>query len=187
MSDTQAVATVQQANPGEDVLGLAGRSNQQLVELYNEMYQTWTDLGGDNTFGTVRRFATADVGRARCSRLHQAIVARRGTEEVATVATVANGAPQGDAALGTPTTEETEDMARRKAAGRKPAREATRRRVSGNGHATIKELTEEYNSLVPAAKRAGITWARHHTSLFGSLAAGATQVQRLKKAISSAG
>jgi hypothetical protein len=136
------------------------------------MYQTWTDLGGDNTFGTVRRFATADVGRARCSRLHQAIVARRGTTGATTSETL---------------TEETEDMARRKAAGRKPAREATRRRVSGNGHATIKELTEEYNSLVPAAKRAGITWARHHTSLFGSLAAGATQVQRLKKAISSAG
>ena len=51
----------------------------QLVEAYNEMLHTWRDMGGDNRYGTVRRFSTPDNGRRRCLAIHAAIMERRGT------------------------------------------------------------------------------------------------------------
>lgn len=163
----------------------------QLVDAYNSMVATWYDLRGDNTFGTIKRFANTTVGRERCEKLHAAIQAKRGDETGTVRAEPAQAPVQPDAAPVPIAADETagaaetaaapeseEDMAKRK------TRKAPRR--NGNGGPTIREMTEEYNSLVPRASKAGVTWARHHTSLFGSLEAGKAQLNRLKKAISAA-
>lgn len=173
-------------------------TGQQLVDAYNEMVATWVDLGGDNTFGTVKRFPTVPVGQARCERLHSAIQEKRGTvgqPEAAAPVQPAAEAPEAPAepaaeaaAVEAPAEpapeaagEEDDEMAKRKAKAKAKAGAPKR-----NGGPTVKGLTDEYNSLVGTAKRAGIKWAKHHTSLFGSLVHGKAQVDRLKKAIAAA-
>lgn len=198
-------------------MDFTGKTGPQLVEMYNEMLATWMDLGGDNTFGTVKRFSTAEVGRTRCAKLHAAITEKRGSEETRDLRPpflAAKELPPGDveavneaAREGTPVTPEAapagsssgvsdiswsemtgadlksedDDMAKKRKAGRKPARKASAaRRTEGP---TLKDYTAEYNALVPAAKKAGVTFAKVHTSLFESKDKAVAQLDRLKKAI----
>jgi hypothetical protein len=51
---------------------------------------------------------------------------------------------------------------------------------------THPQLTEHFNALVPAAKKAGITWAKVHTSAFITKAGGVAQIRRLEKELASA-
>lgn len=51
---------------------------------------------------------------------------------------------------------------------------------------TIREKTDEYNRLVPQAKKAGITWAKHHTSNFESQVKADVALKKLKDAIKKA-
>lgn len=175
-----------------------------LVQTYNEMVVTSNDLGIPG-FSTTKRFASTQVGVARAEKLHNEIVAK-----LAERAATANPAPAGeffdrktDAAPATaettttataavePTEEEgdtdgplpgesEDDMAKRKA-----AKKAKGGRKTAGGD-TIKSRTEAYNALVPAAKRAGVKWAKHHTSLFESHASAEKATKRLEKAIKDA-
>jgi hypothetical protein len=82
-------------------------------------------------------------------------------------------------------TEQEDDMAKKKkrtqAKAQKSAAKRTRAR-SANG-TSIKAKTEEFNSLVPKANRAGHTNFRHHTSDFGSHDAADKQLKRIRAAI----
>lgn len=187
----------------------------QLVEAYNEMVLTALDLGVQ-TAQPVKRFSGVDAGRARCARMHAMITdlradaardlrstAQRAAEpsktdpvaippandplhEEAVNAAARAGAPNQEP---TGSAVESEDeMAKKRKAGRKPARKgaaggAARKRAEGP---TLSSYREEYNALVPAAKKAGIKWAKHHTSEFESKVKGAAQVARLQKAIKDA-
>jgi hypothetical protein len=51
---------------------------------------------------------------------------------------------------------------------------------------THPELTRIFNDLVPAAKKQGIRWAKHHTSAFITKAGGVAQIKRLEKELASA-
>lgn len=76
-----------------------------------------------------------------------------------------------------------DDMAKKRKAGRKAPRKAgAARRTEGP---TLASYREEFNSLVPQAKKLGLKF-KHHTSEFESKAKGAAQVARLKKAIAGA-
>jgi hypothetical protein len=57
------------------------------------------------------------------------------------------------------------------------------KKVKRNGGPTIHALTEEFNRLAEGAQRLGITWAKHHTSDFGTRAAAEQQLARLKREI----
>ena len=67
----------------------------------------------------------------------------------------------------------------------KAAGTAKRGRPPTNGE-TIAAKTAAYNELVPAAKKKGISWAKNHTSFFGSHTAADAQLKRLQEAIKSA-
>lgn len=197
---------------GADFSALTG---PQLVEAYNEMVLTAVDLGVQ-TAQPVKRFSGVDAGRARCAKMHAMITDLRAdaardlrpaalrdaepskTDPVAippATDPLHEEAVNEAARVGTPNQEpagsavESEDeMAKKRKAGRKPARAGAakgvaKKRAEGPSLASFRE---EYNSLVPAAKKAGITWAKHHTSEFESKTKGAAQVERLKKAIKDA-
>lgn len=51
---------------------------------------------------------------------------------------------------------------------------------------TIREKTEEFNRLVPQAKKAGIDWVKHHTSNFESQEKADKQLARLRDAMKKA-
>jgi hypothetical protein len=50
---------------------------------------------------------------------------------------------------------------------------------------THPQLTEAFNALVPAAKKAGITWAKVHTSAFITKEMGVKQIKRLEKELAA--
>ena len=60
-----------------------------------------------------------------------------------------------------------------------------RGRPPTNG-ATIAAKTQEFNDLAAVAKKKGVTWAKHHTSFFGSHTAADAQIKRLQDAIKGA-
>jgi hypothetical protein len=62
---------------------------------------------------------------------------------------------------------------------------AKRGRPPTNG-VTIAAKTQEYNDLVPAAKKKGVSWAKVHTSFFGSHVAADAQLKRIQDAIKTA-
>jgi arylsulfatase A-like enzyme len=62
---------------------------------------------------------------------------------------------------------------------------AKRGRPPTNG-VTIAAKTQEYNELVPAAKKKGVSWAKVHTSFFGSHVAADAQLKRIQDAIKAA-
>jgi hypothetical protein len=62
---------------------------------------------------------------------------------------------------------------------------AKRGRPPTNG-VTIAAKTKEYNDLVPTAKKKGVTWAKVHTSFFGSHTAADAQLKRIQDAIKDA-
>lgn len=165
--------------PDELTAQLAVMTGPQLVEFYNHHVEVWIARGGDNTFGVVRRFATAEVGRARVERIHAAIQERFPQPDPKSVAAAKEAAPEAGGA-----TEESDDMAKRKA-GRKPVRKATGARRNTEGP-TLATYLAEYNDLVPAAKKAGIKWAKVHTSNFESKDKAKAQIARLKEAIRKA-
>lgn len=163
-----------------------------LVELYNEMVGTAIDLGL-NQHTTTKRFGDRGAGVIRCERLHKDIrqkldetkqpgddeLARANQTTAAVVATetAATAANQDQASAGS-NTEGADDMAR-KAKGKKGGARAK----STNG-TSIREMTEEYNSIVKglsAAVKKENPWAKHHTSNFESKDKAKKQLARLKK------
>lgn len=96
------------------------------------------------------------------------------------------------AAASTPTNEspaaaegesnEDNEMARKRKA--ETTKKAQRSPARGGG-VTLADITKEFNSLVPAAKKLGIN-VKHHTSLFESKAKGETQLGKLKAAMKKA-
>jgi hypothetical protein len=51
---------------------------------------------------------------------------------------------------------------------------------------THPQLTEHFNALVPAAKKAGIKWAKVHTSAFISKEGGVAQIKKLEAELRNA-
>jgi hypothetical protein len=51
---------------------------------------------------------------------------------------------------------------------------------------THPQLTEAFNALVPAAKKAGIGWAKIHTSAFFDKALGVRMIKKLEQELSAA-
>jgi hypothetical protein len=89
--------------------------------------------------------------------------------------------------------ESEEDFMARKAKAKKRVTKTTNKPKTGGGKkvkstdgSTIREMTEEYNRLVPAAKKAGITWAKHHTSNFESKDKATIATKKLKDAMKKA-
>jgi hypothetical protein len=50
---------------------------------------------------------------------------------------------------------------------------------------THPQLTERFNALVPAARKAGIGWAKHHTSAFIDKATGVRMIRKLVKKLAA--
>lgn len=85
----------------------------------------------------------------------------------------------------------------RKAAKKKTAKGKTRTKTAGKktggarakstSGTTIREKTEEYNAMLPAAKKAGVTWAKFHSSNFESQAKADVAMKKLKDAIKKGG
>jgi hypothetical protein len=65
---------------------------------------------------------------------------------------------------------------------RSPRRSPQATKVSSMTHP---QLTERFNSLVPQARKAGIKWARVHTSAFISKQMGVRQIKRLEKELAA--
>lgn len=59
-------------------------------------------------------------------------------------------------------------------------------RAKSQDGTTIREMTEAYNEMVPAARKAGVAWAKHHTSNFESKEKAQKQIDRLKDAMKTA-
>ena len=59
-------------------------------------------------------------------------------------------------------------------------------RVKSTNGTTIREKTEEYNTLVPQAKKLGLEWPKHHTSYFESQDKADKALERLRKAMKEA-
>lgn len=84
-------------------------------------------------------------------------------------------------------TEENDDMAR-KAKAKKAKKATATRKASGPRNTsgpTLKELTDQYNKLVPAGKKAGVK-CFIHTSLFESKEKAKKQIAKLEKQIKDA-
>lgn len=105
----------------------------------------------------------------------------------------APAAQTGEAPSAEPTNEGDDDMAKKaKAAKAKTpkaaaARKAPPPRTKSTDGSTIREMTEEYNALVPAAKKAGVAWAKHHTSNFESKDKAGVALKKLRDAMKKAG
>jgi hypothetical protein len=95
-----------------------------------------------------------------------------------------------------PNESEEEHMARKAAAKKarktrtkatdKPKASGAGRKVKSTNGTTIREMTEEYNRLVPAARKAGVEWAKHHTSNFESKEKAEKATAKLKDAMKKA-
>lgn len=81
---------------------------------------------------------------------------------------------------GAPTTEETDEMAAKRKAGRKPAQASAQGRKRGEGP-TLATYTEQWNALVPRAVKKGIKGVKHHSSHFESLEKAKARVSWLEK------
>lgn len=185
-------------------------SGPQLATLYNEMLAFWQKMGGDNTFGSVKRFADATAGKRRCVNLHNAIwtkglkgettethepasaQAGEGTPAVAEETTAtSNPAPAETTAqeeqTPAPTSgdgQETATDEESDMAKRKKAAAKGKSRPRSTSGTTIRELTDEYNKLVAgmgAKAKEAAPYARHHKSLFESKAKAEKQLKRLRK------
>lgn len=160
----------------------------QLVQLHSDMLHVWQLNDGDNTYGTVKRFATPEKGRERVIKFNQAIQDKIGVAaEDTPAAAEETTAPGNNATAETtpaaeeqiPANESEEEMAKRKkAAAKKPGKP---RQTDGT---TIRELTDEYNKLVAgmgAKAKEAAPYARHHKSLFESKVKAEKQLKRLRK------
>lgn len=186
-----------------------------LVAQFNEMVMTAIDLGITG-YKEVNRFATSAKGQERTQKLHAAIQAaahpsadpevveadtgvhpldqgdqthRAEPDETTATGNNAAAETQGDDTERLPDESE-EDFMARKAKKRvtKTANKAKggSKKVKSTNGSTIREQTEEYNRLVPAAKKAGIAWAKHHTSNFENLAKAEVAMKKLKDAMKKA-
>lgn len=130
--------------------------------------------------------------------LEQAEHAHEAATQAVVETTQGNSAPETEETLERLPNESEEDYMARKAA-KKTARGKTRTKATDKPKAeakagprrsvagtTIREKTEEYNRLVPAARKAGIEWAKHHTSNFESQEKADKQIARLKDAMKKA-
>jgi hypothetical protein len=185
-------------------------TNQSLVQSYNQLVTQAEGLGLSK-FRSVNRFKTLAEGQRRLELLRSAIQAAGATAgDPATP-------PAGDPATPpvepqTPPTsepaaepvaepaqqpasepaQEESDMAKKAKSkkGAKTAKKAAKatstRARSANG-TSIRAKTAEYNGMIGEAKRAGVKWAKHHTSDFASHEAADKQLKRLRDAIRAGG
>lgn len=185
-----------------------------LVAQYNEMVATAIDLGIPGV-REVNRFATNSAGVQRTEKLHATIqnflTAETEVKELeahkAKVAAADTPETSGETtSQGNPAPEDTDQEAERlpgeteeaymarkakkKAAGKKaaaPRKSGGAVKAKSTNGTTIREKTEEYNRLVPAARKAGVTWAKHHTSNFESQDKADVALKKLKDAMKKAG
>lgn len=184
-------------------------SNADLVRTFNDMIHTAIDLGaGVDRYKTVSRFSSSEAGIKRCEALEstilaleqsaKAVKAERGVNVGHPVeprdagdpvyamlpgadpaaAPVDNAVNSADAQTGD------DDMAAKRKAGRKPAR-ATKARPASAGP-TLASFTEEWNSLVPQAVKAGVKGVKKHTSNFETRAKAEARIKWIKDAIKDA-
>lgn len=151
----------------------------QLVSMWNERVAYAVSIGFTKAKPVNSKFKTIEDGVRRLDVLESNISAREASnraverEEAASVTEAETAAPAAQ--------EEESDVARKK----KTRRAAAAPRSRGNG-VTIKEKTDEYNELVPEAKRLGVPYARKHSSAFGSHEMADKQIKRLKTDMASA-
>jgi hypothetical protein len=139
----------------------------QLVDRYNSLVDTATGLGIQD-YRPVSRFSSAAVGRRRVAALEAEVAAR---QRPPIEAGEGSGVP-------VPTEKEV-DLAKQKQAPK-------RGRPTSNGEDTVRGLTQRFNELVPKARKAGITWAKTHASLFGSKEHGLAMVKKLERELARA-
>lgn len=187
-----------------------------LVVQYNEMVATAIDLGLKG-IREVNRFADNKAGVARTEKLHSTIQARIASNKAAdgpevghevkdTAGTVtgsntapeAETTPEGDPAPDnqdeelTQLPDESEEAFMARKAAKKAKKTAPKKggaRAKSTAGGTIREMTEEYNSIVKGmtkAQKEAAPFAKHHTSNFESKDKAAVQLSKLKKAIAKA-
>jgi len=165
----------------------------QLVLDWNSLVAHAQTLGLTKYKPINSKFKTIADGSRRLDALKSAIRAREASEAAVETAVNMTAAAMRDAPPPAQVTEENDDMASRrktkktktKAARSTAATARTRspRQSLANG-TSIKAKTQEYNSLVPRAVKAGHAGFRHHTSDFGSHEAANKQLKRIRDAIS---
>lgn len=190
----------------------AAMTGPALVAQYNEMVLTAVDLGLGYMYTTTKRFGDRGAGIMRCEKLHKDIteaLAKRaapgpqtvsehtiklselkGGEHLAEAVAAAteNPAPAGETAAPAASTAETANSESEDEMGKRRQKATAGRKGSGRGKSTsggtIREMTEEYNSIVKglsAAVKKENPWAKHHTSNFESVEKAKKQLARLKK------
>jgi hypothetical protein len=130
-----------------------------LVEAFNALVARANELKMEGAPAPVNKFANRDQGIARAQKLHASIVlAER------------NAAKASEAGA---------DKPKR---GAKVAKDTTKNgggKKRGDGP-TLRELTDQFNALVPEAVKKGIK-VKHHTSLFESKVAAERMLGQLKE------
>lgn len=144
-----------------DITKMTGR---QLVEEHNRLAAI---LG----LPDVGRFATREAGVRRVQRLTE----RHASEQVRAVVTSQNVS---DISMSEMTTVEVMEQLR-------TSPEADKKMRAAAAGPTIRQITDEYNALVPEAQALGVR-ARHHSSLFESKALGQRQLDKLKADLAAA-
>src|SRR5262245_17268714 len=167
-------------------------SNAQLVSHWNERVKYAESIGLTGHKPINSKFKDTPTALKRIAALESDIRAREASNRavdkeekatpVAPSAPVASE-PAGEQPSPQATTTEDDDMAKRKGkADKKTRQKAASQRTRApraNGDASIADKTEEFNGLVARANKAGITWARHHSSLFGSHEAADKMLKKL--------
>lgn len=194
---------------GDFGAALAELSGPSLVTLYNEMALTAHDLG-DSERPAVKRFASATAGRSRVEALHLHILGLRKKatptldyirERGGEFHVPAHDASEPDTAAGeqepaategeAPASDESDNMAKKaKAAKKAPAKKAPAKKAGGatkrSEGPSLADYTKEWNDLIPAAKRAGVTGVKVHTSPFETKVKAQARIDWLNSAIKKA-
>jgi len=155
----------------------------EMLKQYNDLVETARSIGLIK-FRPIKRFRPANSGPEKIAQIEAAL----GAPAVAVSATVETVADSETPVLESGQQEDTTmakakkvkavkapKVAKTKAA--KSTTPAKRGRPPSNG-VTIAAKTEELNKLVPALKKAGASWAKHHTSFFGSHTAADAQLKK---------
>ena len=162
-----------------------------LVNQYNILVEQARKLGLKQ-YRTTQRFRPASSGLEKIHQIEGDIRAARATQPE--VAPSEGEATVIESAVEEVPQQEENTMAKTAKAKKTKAPKAPKAAKTGavkrgrppsNG-VTIAAKTKEYNDLVPAAKKKGVTWAKEHTSFFGSHTAADAQLKRLQDAIKSA-
>jgi len=155
----------------------------QIVSRYNVRVNDAHAIGLTKHKPVNSKFKTIADGVRRLDALESAIRAREASERAVASEPVVDVAPETAPAIAEAAPQQETDMARKK---KTKVRQRAPRQSSANG-TTIGAKTEAYNQLVRESKREGIcpSYARIHTSAFGSHEAADKQTARLKADIAA--